>query len=145
MRVAAVLLPFARRTPHAFHDAERSRVFFEPFLQQPPLPQQRFVRRLDGQFAGVVRHVGGDEALFDKLPDQRQRFRRDFGDTGDATARASGIRIDAGQPRDQAAAQQRQARLAVARNARIIVGRAKGAFGSGLDRPLDAAEGVVVT
>ena len=133
-------LPFPRRALQPVQQGELDGVVPQPVLQQRPLAQQRFVRRLYGRFAGVLRHVRRQEPLLHQEVDQRSRFCGNFGDAGDAPARRLGVGIDARKPRDQAPAQQGKPRLPVARNARILVRRPERALDAGLDGAGDPAE-----
>ena len=59
-------------------------------------------------------------------------------------ARAAGFGTDAGKPRDEATAKQREPRRTVARDFRVAVGCRHRAFDSGLNRAADPAELLVV-
>jgi len=59
--------------------------------------------------------------LIDQMLNQQPRLDRDFGELGDAPTRGAGIRIDAGEPGDQAAAQQRQGRGTVLGDGRVRI------------------------
>jgi hypothetical protein len=111
------------------------------------LPQQRVVRGLDGDDAGLRARgvaldarVGRKQSLLDQEVDQRRRLGGDFRAPGDVATWALRIRVDAGEPGDQAAAQ----RLARARNARVGVGADESARDRGVDRALQAAE-IIIT
>ena len=116
----AALLPFAAqsatRALDAFHNAEEPGIFRQPALQQAPLAQQRLVRRLDGCLAGVLGDIGGQQALLDEMLDQWPCLGGNLREPGDAPAWRAGVGVDAGEPGDQAAAEQRQPREAVLRD-----------------------------
>ena len=142
--ILAVGRPVAAGALDAIHHAEETGVVRQPALQQAPLSQQRLVRGLDGLLARVLGNVGGEQPLLDEMLDQRPRLGRDLREPGHAAARRAGVRINAGQPGDQTAAQQRQPRQAIFRDHRIRVGGLEGALDRGLDRTLHASELVVV-
>ena len=149
---ARVGVPVARRALDALQRRQQAEILFQPAVEQAPLPQQRLVRRLDRRFASLLAglrvardtRVGRKQPLLDQKIDQRRRLRRNVGAAGDVAARRPAVGVDAGEPRDQPAAQQREARLAVAGNARIGVGARKRALDRGVDRALEAAELFVV-
>jgi hypothetical protein len=126
------------------------KVLFEPAAQQTPLAQQRLVCRLDRDFASflvsLAQHdaVGRQQALLDQERHQRSGLLRNLGKPRHAPAGAASLGTDAGKPRDQAAPQQREPRLAVARDARIAIGSRHRAFHSGFNRAANAAERLVV-
>jgi hypothetical protein len=76
--------------------------------------------------------------------DQGPRFGGDFRQPGDAATRRASIGINAGQPGNDAAAEQRQPRDTVLRDCRVRVGRLEGALHGRFDRALHSAESVVV-
>ena len=86
------------------------------------------------------RYVGGEQSRRDQMVDERPRLFRDLGKAGDAAARRAGLRVDAGEPGDQRATEQRFARGAVPRHGGVGVGGAERTFDRGVDRALDAAE-----
>ena len=57
---------------------------------------------------------------------------------------ALGVGVDAREPRDEPPPQQRLARRALARDARVGVGAGEGALHRGVDRAFQAAERLVV-
>ena len=148
---AGVRLPVPRRALDAFQGRQQREILGEPAFQQAPLPQQRLVRGLDRDDAGLrargvalgVR-VGRQQPLLDQEVDQRRRLVGNFRASRDVAARALRIRVDAGEPGDQAAAQQRLARAPLPRNPRVGVGADEGARDRGIDRALQAAEILVV-
>ena len=84
--------------------------------------------------------IGGEQALLDEQVDQGAAFGGNFREAGDAAARRACVGIDAGEPGDEAAPQESETRLSVARNFRVGIGRFQGALDGGLDRALDAAK-----
>ena len=66
--------------------------------------------------------IGRQQPLLDQQVDQRARLLGNVGAAGDVAAGALRVGIDAGEPGNDAAPQQRLARLAVPRNARVGVG-----------------------
>ena len=120
--VAVICRPVAARALDALEHGKQSGVFGKPPVQQAPLPQQRLVRRLDGGFASLFVHVGREQTLLHQMLDQRPCFGRDFGKPGNAAAGRAGVGIDAGEPRDKAAAKQRHPRCAVPWDRGVRVG-----------------------
>ena len=107
---APVCRPIAARALDSFERGERREVFFQPAAQQTPLPQQRLMRRLDCDFAGILRHVGGEQVLGNEQVYEWTCFGRDLRHAGDPAARAASFGIDAGKPRDETPAQQYEPR-----------------------------------
>ena len=86
---------------------KQRRVIRQPAVQRSPLAQQCLVRRLDGQFACFLGNIGDQKALLDEVGNEGPRSFGDFRQPGDAAARRNGIRIDASEPRNKSAAEQR--------------------------------------
>src|SRR5208283_2703659 len=134
----AALDPLKRRQP--------GKILREPALQQPPLTQQRLMRRLDRRDARIGRDIGRKQPFLDEEIDEWPCLFWDIGAPGDVAARALGIGIDAGEPGNETTAQKRQPRLALAlaRNARIGVRRLQGPRDRLFDGALDAAETFII-
>ena len=88
--------------------------------------------------------IGGEQALLDEMLDQRPCLGGDLREPSNAPARGAGVGIDAGQPGDQTAAEQRQPCEAVLRDRRVRVRSLEGALDRRLDRAFDPSELVVV-
>ena len=149
-RVAGVRVPVARGALDAFELRQKSEILAEPALQQAPLAQKSLMRGLDrdlGAFRfALANHdaVFREQALIHEFFDERQRFRRDFGEPRGAPARTLGLRIDAREPRDEPVPQQSEPRGVIARNARIGVRCRKGALDRCFDRSFKPAEFFVI-
>jgi hypothetical protein len=61
--------------------------------------------------------------LLDQQVDQGTAVGRNVGTAGNATARAARVRIDAGEPGDEATAQESEMGLSVAGNVRVGISR----------------------
>ena len=116
------------------------------------MPQQRLVRGLDGDDARLrarrvalgVR-VGRQQPLLDQQVDQRRGLGGNVGAPRDVAARALRVGVDAGEPGDQAAPQQRLARARARCGMRgSASARTKRPLDRGVDRALEAAEILVI-
>ena len=72
--------------------------------------------------------------------DQRPGFGGNFRQPGNAATRRAGIGIDAGEPGNETAAQQRQPCRAIPRDRRVGIGRLQRPLDRRLDRAFDPAE-----
>ena len=79
-----------------------------------------------------------------RLCNERPRSFGDFRQAGDAAARRAGIRIDASEPRNKSAAEQRESGSGVFWNCRIGVGVLQSALNRGFNRSLDAAKRLIL-
>ena len=73
-------------------------VLDEPSLQQPPLPEQRLMRRLDRDLAGIRRDVGREQPLLDQKLDERAGLFGDLGEPRHPSTGAARLGIDSGEP-----------------------------------------------
>ena len=76
--------------------------------------------------------------------DQRRGLGGNVGATGDVASRRLAVRIDAGEPGDQSASKQGEARLSIAGNARIGIRAHKSPLDRRIDRAFDPAELFVI-
>ena len=88
--------------------------------------------------------VDRKQPFLDQEVDQRRGLRRNVGAAGDVASGRLAVGVDAGEPGDQSASQQGEARLTIAGNARIGIRAHKGPLDRRIDRAFDPAELFVI-
>ena len=114
----------------------------QPGSERRPLPQEAFVRHLDDvDVRTTIRNqkTGGHEAV-----DDRAGTLRDFAQSRDPPHRRASLDVDPCKPWDEGGAQREHSRFLVAGYGRRPARIREGALDCGLERALQAADGLVI-